>query len=118
MMSWRRPLADLAKLSVLLSSASDGGALSRMMVAHFGKGGASDAGGLFGHGRDRVLRAERHGEASRHYRTNAALDPPSHPFASGIGSKMGQFSRSKLPPSPLLRCHYFQEPCTRQRSLR
>src|SRR4051812_382624 len=50
----------------------------------FGKGGASDAGGLFGHRRDRLLRVERHGEASRDYRTNAALDPPSHPFANGI----------------------------------
>src|SRR3954447_16537425 len=89
MMTWRRPLADLAKLSVLLSSASDGGALSRMMVAHFGKGGASDAGGLFGHGRDRVLRVERHGEASRDHRANAALDPPSHPFANGIGPQNG-----------------------------
>src|SRR3954453_10437077 len=59
--------------------------------AAFGKGGASDAGGLFGHRRDRLLRVERHGEASRDHRTNAALDPPSHPFANGIGSKMGQF---------------------------
>ena len=58
--------------------------------AAFGKGGASDAGGLFGHRRDRVLRVERHGEASRDHRTNAALDPPSHPFANGIGLKMGQ----------------------------
>src|SRR6185369_13922243 len=30
--------------------------------AAFGKGGASDAGSLFGHRRDRVLRVERHGE--------------------------------------------------------
>src|SRR5215210_525051 len=58
--------------------------------AALGKGGASDAGGLFGHGWDRLLRVERHGGASRDYRTNAALDPPSHPFANGIGAKMGQ----------------------------
>ena len=63
--------------------------------AAFGKGGASDAGGLFRHRRDRVLRAERHGEASRDHRTNAALDPPSHPFANGIRVKMGQFNQSK-----------------------
>src|SRR4051795_10298266 len=59
--------------------------------AAFGKGGASDAGGLLGHGRDRVLWVERHGEASSDYRSNAALDPASHPFANGIGAKMGQF---------------------------
>src|SRR3954464_1959017 len=52
--------------------------------AAFGKGGASGAGRLFGHGRERLLRVERHGEASRDHRTNAALDPPSHPFANGI----------------------------------
>src|SRR3954467_9669870 len=51
----------------------------------FGKGGASDAGGLFGHTWERLLRLERHSEASRDYRTNAALDLPSHPFANGIG---------------------------------
>src|SRR4051794_4595209 len=58
----------------------------------FGKGGASDAGGLFGHTWERLLRVERHSEASRDYRTNAALDLPSHPFANGIWSwsKMGQ----------------------------
>src|SRR3954449_9035481 len=50
----------------------------------FGKGGASDAGGLFGHTWERLLRLERHSEASRDYRTNAALDLPSHPFANGI----------------------------------
>src|SRR5215207_2185309 len=60
--------------------------------AAFGKGGASDAGGLFGHRRDRVLRVERHGEASRDHRTNAALDPPSHPFANGIRLFPGQSS--------------------------
>jgi len=48
--------------------------------AAFGKGGASDAGGLFGHRRDRVLRVERHGEASRDHRTNAALDPSVSPI--------------------------------------
>src|SRR4051812_39557479 len=58
--------------------------------AAFGKGGASDAGGLLGHGRDRVLWVERHGEASSDYRSNAALDPASHPFANGIGPTMGQ----------------------------
>src|SRR3954454_9154621 len=52
--------------------------------AAFGKGGASDAGGLFGHTWERLLRLERHNEASRDYRTNAALDLPSHPFANGI----------------------------------
>src|SRR4051812_36520222 len=57
--------------------------------AAFGKGGASDAGGLFGHRRDRLLRVERHGEASRDHRTNAALDPPSHPFANGIWALAG-----------------------------
>src|SRR5215207_8941062 len=58
--------------------------------AAFGKGGASNAGSLFGHGRERLLWVERHGEASRDYCSNAALDPPSHPFANGIGSTMGQ----------------------------
>src|SRR3954468_3609028 len=58
--------------------------------AAFGKGGASDAGGLFGHTWERLLQLERHGEASRDYRSNAALDLPSHPFANGIGAKMGQ----------------------------
>src|SRR4051812_41921946 len=57
--------------------------------AAFGKGGASDAGGLFGHGRDRLLWVERHGEASSDYRSNAALDPASHPFANGIGVQNG-----------------------------
>src|SRR3954468_3194446 len=76
--------------------------------AAFGKGGASDAGGLFGHRRDRLLRVERHGEASRDHLTNAALDPPSHTFANGIGPKMGQFwwgspqtrSASNIHPGP------------------
>src|SRR4051812_27924313 len=57
--------------------------------AAFGKGGASDAGGLFGHTWERLLRVERHGEASRDYRSNAALDLPSHPFANGIGAVLG-----------------------------
>ncbi len=57
--------------------------------AAFGKGGASDAGGLLGHGRDRLLWVERHGEASRDYRSNAALGPPSHPFANGIRGYAG-----------------------------
>jgi hypothetical protein len=39
-----------------------------------------------------VLRVERHGEASRDHRTNAALDPPSHPFANGIHPFMGQLA--------------------------
>src|SRR3954467_10427377 len=52
--------------------------------AAFGKGGASDAGGLFGHTWERLLRLERHGETSSDYRSNAALDLPSHPFANGI----------------------------------
>src|SRR4051794_7946814 len=63
--------------------------------AAFGKGGASDAGGLFGHTWERLLRLERHSEASRDYRSNAALDPASHPFANGIGSKMGQFGTKR-----------------------
>jgi len=58
--------------------------------AAFGKGGASDAGGLLGHGRDRVLWVERHGEASSDYSTTAALGPPSQPFANGIGDVSGQ----------------------------
>src|SRR4051794_14940731 len=58
--------------------------------AAFGKGGASDAGGLFGHTWERLLRLERHGETSRDYRSNAALDLPSHLFANGIGPEMGQ----------------------------
>src|SRR3954466_6071708 len=57
--------------------------------AAFGKGGASDAGGLFGHRRDRLLRVERHSEASSDYRSNAALDLPSHPFANGILTDRG-----------------------------
>src|SRR5215213_9208268 len=57
--------------------------------AAFGKGGASNAGGLFGHGRERLLWVERHGEASRDYCSNAALGPPSHPFANGIGPASG-----------------------------
>src|SRR5215212_5366143 len=56
----------------------------------FGKGGASDASGLFGHTWERLLRLERHSEASRDYRTNAALDLPSHPFANGIRCLQGQ----------------------------
>src|SRR3954463_6239322 len=48
--------------------------------AAFGKGGASNAGSLFGHGRERLLRVERHGGASRDYCSNAALGPQSHPF--------------------------------------
>src|SRR4051812_27703812 len=62
--------------------------------AAFGKGGASDAGGLFGHTWERLLRLERHSEASRDYRTNAALDLPSHPFANGIRPEMGQSDRN------------------------
>src|SRR3954468_16571268 len=58
--------------------------------AAFGKGGASDAGGLFGHTWERLLRLERHGETSSDYRSNAALDLPSHPFANGIRPIMGQ----------------------------
>src|SRR3954467_3400315 len=58
--------------------------------AAFGKGGASDAGGLLGPRWERLLQLERHGEASRDYRSNAALDLPSHPFANGIGPQMGQ----------------------------
>src|SRR3954463_7480265 len=53
--------------------------------AAFGKGGASNAGSLFGHGRERLLRVERHGGASRDYCSDAALGPQSHPFANGIG---------------------------------
>src|SRR4051812_3683780 len=52
--------------------------------AAFGTGGASDAGGLFGHTWERLLRLERHGETSRNYRSNAALDLPPHLFANGI----------------------------------
>src|SRR3954449_9279909 len=61
----------------------------------FGKGGASDAGGLFGHTWERLLWVERHGEASRDYRSNAALDPSSHPFANGIEPTMGQLNHAR-----------------------
>src|SRR4051812_33355407 len=46
--------------------------------AAFGKGGASDAGGLLGHGRDRVLRVERHGSLQRlpHQRRSRPSVPP------------------------------------------
>src|SRR5215218_6826786 len=64
--------------------------------APFGKGGASDAGGLFGHRRDRVLRAERHGEASRDHRTNAALDPPSNQFDNNICLLLGIFAKASF----------------------
>src|SRR3954463_8881066 len=57
--------------------------------AAFGKGGASDAGSLFGHTWERLLWVERHGEASRDYHSNAALDPPSHRFANGIRPFLG-----------------------------
>jgi hypothetical protein len=50
-----------------------------------------------------VLRVERHGEASRDHRTNAALDPPSHPFANGIGSNMGPFNNHECPALALVR---------------
>src|SRR4051794_16431392 len=65
--------------------------------AAFGKGGASDAGGLFGHTWERLLQLERHGEASSDYRSNAALDLPSHPFANGIGPFLGHLSRCESP---------------------
>src|SRR3954466_9644049 len=65
--------------------------------AAFGKGGASDAGGLFGHTWERLLRLERHGEASSDYRSNAALDLPSHPFANGIWTFLGKSTRPRLP---------------------
>src|SRR3954466_15426165 len=63
--------------------------------AAFGKGGASDAGGLFGHTWERLLWLERHGETSSDYRSNAALDLPSHPFANGIGPKRGQLQAAR-----------------------
>src|SRR4051812_338011 len=64
--------------------------------AAFGKGGASNAGSLFGHGRERLLRVERHGGASRDYCSNAALGPQSHPFANGISPILGQFMVQRL----------------------
>src|SRR3954451_8288078 len=65
--------------------------------AAFGKGGASDAGGLFGHTWESLLRLERHGETSSDYRSNAALDLPSHPFANGIRPEMGQLDVCESP---------------------
>src|SRR3954463_8720144 len=64
--------------------------------AAFGKGGASDAGGLFGHTWERLVRLERHNEASRDHRSNAALDLPSHPFANGIRPGVGRSDRAMI----------------------
>src|SRR3982751_473745 len=85
--------------------------------AAFGKGGASDAGGLFGHRRDRLLRVERHSEASRDYRTNAALDLPSHPFANGIGPEMGQLRSPARGMSRRPACPAFSRQLLRDRGL-
>src|SRR4051812_19916368 len=52
--------------------------------AAFGKGGASDAGGLFGHTWERLLRLERHNEASRDYRTRLPHQRRSRPSVSPI----------------------------------
>src|SRR3954468_20160677 len=72
--------------------------------AAFGKGGASDAGGLFGHTWERLVRLERHNEASRDHRSNAALDLPSHPFANGIPASQGQSALQSAWERPACRC--------------